>query len=70
MAGKKLVAGAVVLIVLAAAGLFLAYQRVEQVTVEFPEFEEIDDFLAGLEDYVAFENTDYDFEMEEVFGVE
>jgi hypothetical protein len=47
------------------------YQEVEQVTSpELPEFEDVNDFLAELESYIAFENTDYDFEMEDVFGVE
>jgi hypothetical protein len=77
MAGKGLVAGVVVLIVLVAAGLFIIHQKVEpeapmpeveQVTAQ--EFEEIDSFLAELEDYIAFENTAYDFEMEDIFGVE
>jgi hypothetical protein len=67
MAGKKLAAGIVVLVVLMAAGLFIMYRGVEEVTAA--EFEEIDTLLAELEEYITFENTDYDFEMEDVFGV-
>lgn len=67
MAGKSAIAIGLIVVVLLAAGGILFLQTQQQTSQQtVPEFTETDDLLTELENYLSFEETDYDFGMDDI----
>jgi hypothetical protein len=77
MGGKRLAAVAAMFILLV-AGAFALYHPApeapvtpeEEEEVVTPEFSEVDELLTELDEYLVFENTEYDFGMDDLLGVD